>query len=460
MFPKLRLLGFLTFILVVSTNLLKAQVANVPDGILFQAIATDPLGNAAGGRTIYIKNSILQGSPTGTNVYSETFKVTSSSTGVFTIVIGKGQYVSGVTSIQNLDWTAGPYFLTIKVAVAPSITIPNWDPNQQYVDMGTSQFWTVPFAMYASKVAGLDLKVNLADTANMLKPYLRKTDTLTLSNRINTKVNTTDTATMLAPYLKAALLNGKVNYSDTAAMLTNYAKAAAIPNVSGKVNYTDTATMLAPYLKAALLNGKVNYTDTAAMLTNYAKAADVTNGLTAKVNTADTATMLSPYAKTTTTNAALALKLNIADTAAMLANNNNAITNIKATYLPLTGGTLTGVLTLPNATFTALTNGTAGTDSLLVTRSGVTKKIAANTYLSSGSYVPYTGATSAVNLGAYDLAVNGLTVGLGAGNVTFNTTVGNNALSSNTNGNFNSAIGFGSLNKNTTGNSNTAFGSL
>jgi hypothetical protein len=35
---------------------LSAQTTKVPDGILFQAIAKDPSGNPAKGRTIYIKN--------------------------------------------------------------------------------------------------------------------------------------------------------------------------------------------------------------------------------------------------------------------------------------------------------------------------------------------------------------------------------------------------------------------
>jgi len=48
-----------------------AQVSKVPDGILFQAIAKDPLGNPAKGRTIFIKNAIIQSSITGTQVYVE-----------------------------------------------------------------------------------------------------------------------------------------------------------------------------------------------------------------------------------------------------------------------------------------------------------------------------------------------------------------------------------------------------
>ena len=56
-------------------------------------------------------------------------------------------------------------------------------------------------------------------------------------------------------------------------------------------------------------------------------------------------------------------------------------------------------------------------------------------------YVPYTGATGAVNLGAYDLTVNGLTVGLGGNSVARNTAIGNLVLATAT-GNNNTAVGF------------------
>lgn len=47
-------------------------------------------------------------------------------------------------------------------------------------------------ATTSSVNAALGLKLNISDTSNMLNPYLRKGDTITLSNRINTKLNTTD----------------------------------------------------------------------------------------------------------------------------------------------------------------------------------------------------------------------------------------------------------------------------
>ena len=73
-------------------------------------------------------------------------------------------------------------------------------------------------------------------------------------------------------------------------------------------------------------------------------------------------------------------------------------------------------------------------------------------------YVPYTGATGAVNLGAYDLTVNGIKVGIGAGSINTNTIVGASALNANTTGGLNTAIGRFALTANTEGDFNTAVG--
>jgi microcystin-dependent protein len=76
----------------------------------------------------------------------------------------------------------------------------------------------------------------------------------------------------------------------------------------------------------------------------------------------------------------------------------------------------------------------------------------------AGGGVPYTGATGAVNLGTYDLTVNGLTVGKGAAGISTNTAVGINALSLSNTGSGNTANGYFALKSNTTGENNTAIG--
>ena len=73
-------------------------------------------------------------------------------------------------------------------------------------------------------------------------------------------------------------------------------------------------------------------------------------------------------------------------------------------------------------------------------------------------FVPYTGATGAVNLGAYNLTVNTISVGKGAGTGINNTAIGNSVLISNTTGTYNVAIGFEALKVNTTGGTNIAIG--
>jgi hypothetical protein len=72
--------------------------------------------------------------------------------------------------------------------------------------------------------------------------------------------------------------------------------------------------------------------------------------------------------------------------------------------------------------------------------------------------VPYTGATGAVNLGAYDLTVNGITIGKGGGGNIYNTVNGLSALQANTSGYYNTANGYAALSNNLTGWQNTANG--
>ncbi len=125
---------------------------------------------------------------------------------------------------------------------------------------------------------------------------------------------------------------------------------------------------------------------------------------------------------------------------------NTAITNVK------TSGTLTaGTVSYPNSH-----NATAG-QILTTNASGV-----ASWATPAGGGIPYTGATGAVNLGAYNLTVNGITVGRGVGNDATNTVVGSAALQNNISdgdaGTRNTAIGYNSLVNNTGGKYNTAVG--
>jgi uncharacterized protein (TIGR02145 family) len=156
--------------------------------------------------------------------------------------------------------------------------------------------------------------------------------------------------------------------------------------------------------------------------------------------------------------------------------NRNYVTDAQAGVLSNTSGTNTGDQTI-NLTGDLTGTGT-GTISATITNSGVTagsygnassiptftvdakgRLTAAGTVSVSSTVVPYTGAMGAVNLGAYDLTVNGLRIGLGGGAASGNTALGASALNVNTFGINNTAVGYQSLLSNTTGYYNTASGS-
>jgi hypothetical protein len=136
-------------------------------------------------------------------------------------------------------------------------------------------------------------------------------------------------------------------------------------------------------------------------------------------------------------------------------------TTLKST---VTGSSLTSVGTITSGvwsgTAVAIQKGgtgltTVGTNGQVLTSNGTSITWAT---ASGGSGVPYTGATGAVDLGAYDLKVYGLTIGRGGGNVDGNTANGNMSLYSNSSGYSNTAYGSASLYSNTSGSLNTANG--
>ena len=131
-----------------------------------------------------------------------------------------------------------------------------------------------------------------ADTASMLTPYLRKADTtsLNLTSRFATKLNLSDTSNMLLPYLRKA----------------------------------DTTNMLLPYFR-----------DTDTSLLN------LTSRFATKLNLSDTTSMLTNYLRTGVAASTYQAKLN--GTGFVKASGTSIIYD-NTSYLPLTGGILTGGL--------------------------------------------------------------------------------------------------------------------
>ncbi len=329
-------------VLTLYGNLLYGQIQGA--GMFFQAIARDISSNPAKDRKIYVESNIRQFTATGSIMLSEIHETNTDATGIFSISIGQGIRNGGsVLTLSSIPWDNGPFYLNLKIAISPTAPIPYWDYSKEWIDLGTTPFGIVPYALYAGNAAGMDNKVNFTDSNSVyVTPYqlkLKTFDTANLSSRINLKLNITDTASILSPYFRTVYLNdyliNKVNYSDTSAMLSNRIARDTISlseRINKKLNATDTIlfTNKIDYKLnskdtsslSERINLKLNSNDTSVMLsTRLARdTISLSNRINLKLNNTDTASILRPYLKTAFLNNYIASKVSYDDTSAMLSS--------------------------------------------------------------------------------------------------------------------------------------------
>ena len=262
--------GFLLF--AVFANKANAQTNN---GINFQAVARDNFSNPAKDRKLFIQSSIIQSSPSGTKVLIEEHQANTDASGVFSISIGEGVRKGGTaTSLGSIDWTKGPYLLNIKIAISPIAPASDWDYTKEWIDLGTTTFGTVPYALYAGSVAGFDSKLNSLDTAKMLAPYAKVAN---LNSLVTNKVNIADSLTQ---YVTPTQLAAKT-----------FDQTPILNSIATKLNIADSLTK---YVTPTQLAAKT-FDSTAIynQLALKAVATDVTSSLALKANTTDVTTSLN-----------------------------------------------------------------------------------------------------------------------------------------------------------------------
>jgi hypothetical protein len=164
----------LALILVISA------FAQSPQKMSYQAIVRNSQGKLVTSSNVGLRFSILQGSGSGTVVYSETFTAATNINGLVTVEIG-----TGVTTwnFSLIDWSAGPYFL--KTETDPS-------GGSNYTISGTSQFISVPYAFYADKanVDGSETKItggtniSVTGSGTTVNPYVISNGGYPLNNKI------------------------------------------------------------------------------------------------------------------------------------------------------------------------------------------------------------------------------------------------------------------------------------
>lgn len=114
------------------------SMAQSPQAINYQAVARDTSGNYLIIVPVNLQFTIHDSSSTGTVVYRETDTTTTNELGLFTIAIGNGKADSGTFS--KINWATGAKYLQVAIDV---------NGGNNFVNMGTEQLLSVPFALYA-----------------------------------------------------------------------------------------------------------------------------------------------------------------------------------------------------------------------------------------------------------------------------------------------------------------------
>jgi uncharacterized protein (TIGR02145 family) len=130
---------FFCLLLLFLPTLLFSQV---PQGVGYQAVATDLNGVELINQTISIQASVLSSSVTGNVEWQEEHSVTTDAFGLFTLTIGQGTSTGNGTqaNFADISWGSATHFLKIEMDV---------NGGTNYSHMGTNQMMSVPYALYA-----------------------------------------------------------------------------------------------------------------------------------------------------------------------------------------------------------------------------------------------------------------------------------------------------------------------
>jgi hypothetical protein len=129
-----------TFFFIIAAN------AQGPQGILYEAAARNANGNILANTPISIRFSIHDSAANGNIAYQEIHNTTTNSTGMFRVNIGFGNPVFG--SLNSINWANYYEFMQVELDIAG---------GSNYVNMGTQQIMSVPYALFATKSTSVNI---------------------------------------------------------------------------------------------------------------------------------------------------------------------------------------------------------------------------------------------------------------------------------------------------------------
>jgi hypothetical protein len=123
----------------ITVNPAPAPIVNqAPQKMAYQSVVRNENNQIVANQNIGVKISIVEGSLTGTIVYSETHSVTTNTNGLFSLETGGGTPTIGTFSAIN--WGSGSHYIKSEIDLAG---------GTNYTLSGTSELLSVPYALYA-----------------------------------------------------------------------------------------------------------------------------------------------------------------------------------------------------------------------------------------------------------------------------------------------------------------------
>ncbi len=110
--------------------------AQAPQVIPYQAVAHDNVGHLIANQTVAIRFTVHDMTANGAAVYTEEQHPTTNEFGLFSAKIG----IVSPSSFATINWGNGDKFMQVEIDVANGTA---------YVDMGTQQMMSVPYALYS-----------------------------------------------------------------------------------------------------------------------------------------------------------------------------------------------------------------------------------------------------------------------------------------------------------------------
>jgi hypothetical protein len=126
------LIGILSFLNLFS---------QAPEKFSFQAVVRNSSNQLLINQQIGIKISILEGSTTGTAVYSEVHSTLTNAQGLLSIQVGNGSNILG--NINSINWSSGLFYIKSEIDV---------EGGTNYTIQTNQQLISVPYALYSNDV--------------------------------------------------------------------------------------------------------------------------------------------------------------------------------------------------------------------------------------------------------------------------------------------------------------------